>query len=298
MKTVQYLVISVFLLYIHVCVAYKLGVGIYDMTGPSVQTNFMGYALHMTDNGGTQQEHEGKQGNIENYNVFPKKFHVPKEWRDNEHFRFLVEHSYSVLSTEDTLAEVKYRLGELGYIGNQDRQQLRMLHDYLHYLLMDILAKNGESFITEKDIKADETLTALFNGNSPDLVIKSSKTRSRPIIVDVHIGSKSTPNKSKYNLLATYFETKIVRLNNFAEDLQLIFGADDITYIGNQLRIFQTEYYYWQACLDLETILRNDVANVAILEVDYPDDFQTKKLHFKTTLVNLQAKITESRSSL
>jgi neutral ceramidase len=45
MKAFQYLVSSVFLLYTHVCVAYKLGVGIYDMTGPSVQINFMGYAV-------------------------------------------------------------------------------------------------------------------------------------------------------------------------------------------------------------------------------------------------------------
>jgi hypothetical protein len=99
-------------------------------------------------------------------------------------------------------------------------------------------------------------------------------------------------------VFSTYFETKIVTLTNFAEDLQLILGADDIACIGNQLRIFQTEYYYWQACLDLDMILKYDVANVEILEVDYPDDFQTKKLNYKTALTNLHAKITESRTSL
>ena len=28
-----------------ICSAYQIGVGIYDMTGPSVEINFMGYAL-------------------------------------------------------------------------------------------------------------------------------------------------------------------------------------------------------------------------------------------------------------
>jgi hypothetical protein len=45
-------------------------------------------------------------------------------------------------------------------------------------------------------------------------------------------------------------------------------------------------------------ILKYDVANVEILEVDYPDDFQTKKLNYKTALTNLHAKISESRTSL
>eukprot|EP00952_Eustigmatos_sp_NYUAD-ZCMA_P007641 32258-Eustigmatos_ZCMA.PRE.1 len=83
----------------------------------------------------THTEDSGKE-----YAVFCKTFHVPREWMKKEQFQYLVNHRYVAENAGEALREIRRCLSELGYMEDNDM----MLHDYLHFMLMDLLDKNEE----------------------------------------------------------------------------------------------------------------------------------------------------------
>lgn len=87
----------------------------------------------------------GVLGQIEvakRYSFFRKHFHVPSMWMKNQHFVELCEHRYETKDHKSAFTFIEERLRTLGY--SEDNQ--RMLHDYMHYLLVDLLTAAGVPF--------------------------------------------------------------------------------------------------------------------------------------------------------
>ena len=47
-----------------------------------------------------------------------------------------------------------------------------MVHDYLHFMLADILDKNGEIYLTEDTLRLEQSILGLLGGMTPDFVIR------------------------------------------------------------------------------------------------------------------------------
>jgi hypothetical protein len=145
-----------------------------------------------------------------------------------------------------------------------------MIHDHMHFMLMDLFRKNGEVFVTENDIKGLEAVSKLLNNTTPDFVIKRNGER-KTTIVDVYVGSKDLNEiKSKYKKLAFFADFKIVTKDNFAEQLQHILPKQDLAYLQKHLEIFLVEHQYWSSCTRMQKILFNDIENTKIVEFDFP----------------------------
>jgi len=132
------------------------------------------------------------------YSVFRKQFHVPREWKNNEHFKPLLERSYVTSDTKQTFLFIEEKLKALGYMESNNT----MSHDYLHFMLVDMLAHNKELFLTEKEIKQIDIIKQLLGGNTPDFVIKKKQPRKKTLIIDIYVGDKDPSEiKAQYRKL-------------------------------------------------------------------------------------------------
>ena len=204
------------------------------------------------------------------YSMFRKRFHVPSAWNAVPAFVELVEHRYQTDAHAETFKFIEERLRKLGY--GEDNQ--RMTHDYLHYLLVDLLTSENIPYVTETDISNMPEVRALLNNKTPDLILKSNgSTRPKPLIVDVFVGKSEkemSEKKSKYSSMGVAFDFAGLTLGNYNAELNKILPKPKIDYFHKQVIIFTAEYAYWMACLKLKKILFNERDNVPILPLQEP----------------------------
>jgi hypothetical protein len=229
------------------------------------------------------------------YPVFRKYFHVPSEWMRNRDFLDLVEHRYETINHASSFNFIKERLKNLGY---DDTDKKRMLHDYMYYLLADMLTAENVPFITERDMIAEPILLNLFDGKTPDLIIKSGgPNRPKPLIVDVYVGQSEktvSEKKAKYSTMKVVFDFTSLTLLNYNTELLKVLEQSDVDYFHRQFVLFQAEYSYWHACLKFQHILFNDKVNAPIRDFPAPspeyyftrDQFKTKLGEKAASLVN------------
>eukprot|EP01035_Chromulina_nebulosa_P024288 gene24288-31592_t len=244
---------------------------------------------------------------INNHPVHRQYFHVPSEWIKNQDFLDLAEHRYQNMNHVAAVNFIKERLTKLGY---DDLDKNRMLHDYMHYLLIDMLAAADIPFITETEMIAEESaLVTLFEGKTPDLIIKSgggANNRPKPLIVDIRVGQTeeeaiiimSEKKAIIYATMEVIFDfTSLTLINYNTQLLRRVFfeRQPDVDYFHRQFVLFQAEYFYWHGCLKSQhhhNILSNDYnnnnnnrSNASIREFPTPTPaFNFSRNQFKTKL--------------
>jgi len=220
------------------------------------------------------------------YAVFRKTFHVPNAWTSNSDINELVEHRYEVKQHGETYSFIEERLRRQGYADDNER----MVHDYMHFMIEDLLTAEGTPFITEMDIAADPVLINLLNGKTPDLIVKSDPDRNRqkPLIVDVFVGKSDRDRdekKAKYKTMKVTFDCGLITRENYNAELLAILSRDHVDYFHKQFHIFQAEYGYWRACLKFKKILFNDIENSPIIKLpEKPVSFETDRAKFARRL--------------
>lgn len=206
------------------------------------------------------------------YSIFRKAFHIPSEWETKEDIKFLIEHRYATKDTQETLREIHTRLRRMRYAEDNDA----MVHDYLHYMIQDLLDKNKEIYITEKDIKSNDLIWGFLLNTTPDFIIKSNIDKKRKtLIVDIYVGNKKDESiKSKYRKLAMFADFIIINKHDFADTLinNKILPREDVNYLFKQFQIFLTEYYYWRSCIKLQKVIFNDIKNIEIRDFEKCDN--------------------------
>jgi hypothetical protein len=210
------------------------------------------------------------------YSVFGKAFHIPSEWENKDDIKFLTEHQYATTDTQKTLKEINTRLKRMGYAEDNDA----MVHDYLHYMIKDLLDKNHEVYITENDIKSNNLILNFLLNTTPDFIIKSNSEKARKtLIVDIYVGGKKDESiKSKYRKLAMFADFIIINKHDFSDILlnNKILPLDDVNYLYKQYQIFLTEYYYWKSCNKLQKVIFNDIENIEIHDFEKYDNTGNK----------------------
>ena len=96
----------------------------------------------------------------------------------------------------------------------------------MHYLLVDMLAASDIPFITEKEMIVEESaLLTLFEGKTPDLIIKSGgANRPKPLIVDLQVGQTEEAmfeKKAIYATMEVIFDFTSLTLYNYKAHLLL-----------------------------------------------------------------------------
>lgn len=120
---------------------------------------------------------------------------------------------------------IEERLKTLGYA--EDNQA--MVHDYLHYMLIDILVANKYIFITENDIRKSPVIKKVLNDTTPDFVIQRNEKIKKTLVIDIYVGNKEISEiKSKYRKLDFFADLKIITPNNFASELSYLFEQSEI----------------------------------------------------------------------
>mmetsp|Transcript_1984 Transcript_1984/g.2739 ORF Transcript_1984/g.2739 Transcript_1984/m.2739 type:complete len:275 (+) Transcript_1984:77-901(+) len=157
------------------------------------------------------------------YSFFRKYFHVPSMWMKSKDFLDLCQHRYETKDHKDAFVFIEKRLRALGY--SEDNQ--RMLHDYMHYLLMDMLTAVNVPFLTEEDMK-ESALSKLLDGKTPDLIIKSAgpdSVRPKPLIMDIFVGKGEkamAEKKTKYSTMKVTFDFTALTVGNYNVELQKV----------------------------------------------------------------------------
>eukprot|EP01038_Epipyxis_sp_PR26KG_P004403 gene4403-6227_t len=186
------------------------------------------------------------------HSVFRKYFHVPSKWVENRNFLDLVEHRYETKHHSSAFDFIKDRLKKLCYYKPDEKE---MLHDYMHFLLADLLTAVKVPFITEEDMMRESDLMDLLNGKTPDLIIKSAgkdSRRPKPLIMDVCVGISDKAMAEKKAIYST----------------------------------MKAEYSYWHACIKFQHIIFNEQNNYEIQKLNSPTpEFNIDRENFKMKLV-------------
>lgn len=170
-------------------------------------------------------------------------------------FQYLVNHRYVVEKAGEALREIQTHLAELGYMEDNNK----MIHDYLHFMLVDILDKNNEIYLTEDTIRSQN------GGVTPDFIIRRGVNRPKTLIVDIYVGDRpSSEVKTKYKTLGFFADVCVVTQHDFQRQLKPLLPIEDIDYLYKHFQIFLVEYHYWRACIKLQKVLVNEVDNVRI----------------------------------
>jgi hypothetical protein len=226
------------------------------------------------------------------YRVFRKIFHLPSQWKALQPIVDLTEHRYAVINAEDTFRYIENRFRQLGYMEDNNA----MVHDYLHFILIDMLVEAGETFLTEKDIRDNEQIKKFLNNSTPDLIVKTSSTRIKPLIIDIYVGSKDTSSiKAKYRSLDYMANFHIITPYNFTTELKDVFSDEKLSYLHQHFQLFQTEYQYWRSCMKLKKILLNEVENVKIKEFDLHDVDEVARTSFLYSLTIYACNVSERK---
>ena len=180
-------------------------------------------------------------------------------------------------------------LRNLGY--SEDNQCL--LHDYMHYLIIDMLIAAEIPYLTEDDMK-HHPLNTLLDGMTPDLIIKSGgpdSLRPKTLILDIFVGKSQNAiieKKAKYSTMKMFFDFTLLTLANYNTELLKLFSQSDVAYFHHQFVLLQAEYSYWHACLKFKKILFNfnDIENSTIRSLpEATGEFSVAMAEFKSCLM-------------
>jgi hypothetical protein len=122
------------------------------------------------------------------YPIFRKRFHVPSAWANHPAFQELNNYTYETHNHAETMNFVGSILKKLGYEG----ASVAMQHDYLCFMLEDLLTHRGVGFLSERELREDAALAEYIGAPgkpaTPDLVLAwQGKWR----LVDVYTGHQS-----------------------------------------------------------------------------------------------------------
>ena len=196
--------------------------------------------------------------------------------------RKLLSYGYDVSNSENAFNFVYYIFQKLGYCDDNGY----MLHDYIFYVICDLLTKNNIPFVTKDDIKNNKIITTYFDNNTPDLMIKDRK------IFDICITNEDTEHiKEKYEKFGSIFDYNIITPNNMISILQTLFNNLDIYYLFENYQIFVSEYAYWMSCFNIGKIIKNESQNYYKKHYPCNPTFEAKRDKFKnailTKLINI-----------
>jgi len=190
------------------------------------------------------------------YNVFRKEFHIPTTWYDNILLKELIEFKYRTSDIDQAFEYIEQTLKKLGYSEDNNK----MLHDYIHYMIKDLFIIKNVEFIEEDFIRTNKILFDYFKC-TPDLIIKGRT------IIDIYVGDKDIESiKSKYRKFSSIFDFKIITPTNMTKELKNFFNDEEISYLYQNYYIFKCEYQYWQSCLKLKKILKNNIKNIQLIK--------------------------------
>lgn len=130
------------------------------------------------------------------HDVLRKKFHIPCAWREKTEILELTEHRHAVTDAKDIFLFIEERFKRLGYMEDNDS----MVHDYLHFMIADLLQEKGQVFLTKINLRESSPhLKKLLNGTNPDFIIQRENGREKTLILDVYNGKKDLNKiKGKY----------------------------------------------------------------------------------------------------
>jgi hypothetical protein len=197
------------------------------------------------------------------YRPFRKAFHIPLDWASNSYFHELANMQYSKEEVRSSFTTIERLLRAMGYV--DDNQQ--MLHDYIHFMIKDHLVKHGVPFLDEKDLKEGRAaeLSRYLGGHTPDLFVKGKH------IIDVYTGGQDGQEAKRKYVHHDLLQVHVVKphslasvLNGIKVDGRPLLPEADVEYIRKQYLIFHSEFRYWQSCLKLKMIMKNEVENVKI----------------------------------
>lgn len=149
-----------------------------------------------------------------------------------------------------------------------------MVHDYLYFMIADLLQEKGEVFLTKINLcESGPKLKKLLKGTNPDFIIQRANGREKTLILDVDIGNKDLNEiKGKYKKLDFFADFLVITQYNYASKLDDLILPTRLDYLTKNFQIFLTEYQYWKACMKLQIVFCNDVDNVRLVEFNYPED--------------------------
>jgi hypothetical protein len=234
------------------------------------------------------------------YEVFRKKFHIPSDWKSNENFDRLLRIQYSKSSVEQAFNDIRTSFRLMGYL--EDNR--RMVHDYIHYMIKDLLAYKRIPFLDENDFSdpSNEIIRKYFQDCTPDLLIQGKK------LIDIYVGYKDVASiKGKYRRFGDLFTFVVVTPETLSNLSELhILEAKDLDYLRNQFSIFQCEYQYWYSCIKLQKIIYNDRENLKTInleeKMEETEMKSSESTSNRTAFVELQTKfkltVIESLASL
>lgn len=221
--------------------------------------------------------------NAESYPVFRKCFYVPYKWTKMPEMLALASHRYLVSNARTAFEEISSHFRKLAYDNGTDNNN--MIHDYVHFVLCDLLMKRKATFIMEAELSEDSPLYVMMQC-TPDIILKRGKDK-KPIIIDIYVGKKDTSSiKSKYRGFWIMFDFLIVTEQSLTADLKSLVEDDiitskDVDFLFKNLEVFLTEHRYWVSCLKLQKILRNNDTGLDIENVTAPDEeFLRRQLQF------------------
>lgn len=199
----------------------------------------------------------------ENFSTLRKS--LPKAWSNNSDFLELVAYGHDDNDKNVSYTFIEERLQSLGYADNNDR----MVHDYIQFMIQDILTAEGTPFATNSDMKSNEHLMYLFHGQVPDLIVKSDKSRNRPkpMIVDVLVNVNDhqlEAKRDKYDGMLQVFDYSIITryIYNYYYELPKIMSEQHVDYFHKHFNMFLEEYNYWITCVQARTMYSRSDINI------------------------------------
>ena len=212
------------------------------------------------------------QSSCSNEPAFSKAFHIPSEWLTLDDIMYLVNHSYCTEPSDRALMEIMEISSRLKRLGYMDADH-SMVHDYVHFLLKDLLDHNGETYITGTDIRGSVRIAdGLLRGTSPDFILKKNNGREKTLIIEIYVGDKlASEIKSKYRRLSFFADFVMITAHDVCTQLQTVIPKEDIDYLFKNVQVFLMEYRYWGACVKLQKILVKGAETVPLRVLSVQD---------------------------
>lgn len=202
------------------------------------------------------------------YPVFRKPFHVPSRWNCNPAFRTLLDFNNSTSSVTDAFKTIRQAFKDLGYL----EDNAAMVHDYIHFMVEDILVSRKIPFMAETDIR--NSVISTYFGVTPDIIMKGKK------VIDFYSGSSVRTideKNSKYEeFKGLGFVFFVITPDKIGELEKTGLSTQDVLYLQQNYRIFLCEYQHWFSCMKLGRILFNDKHNFDVKSLEIPQEARTE----------------------
>ena len=173
-----------------------------------------------------------------------KQLHIPSKWNDNDIVK-LLQFNYDTDSFQ-IMSELYKKISN------------SCIHDYLHFIIEDMLDKKNIPYISKKDIY--NCIHRKIFQQIPDIVTINYET-SKYLILDIYdkLEKQSIVDKiTKKMELQLFFDYEIIhQLNIGVLKKLLMFDDDDIKYIEDNYCAFRFEYHYWTICINIGKIVKN-----------------------------------------